>query len=283
MGKVAVVTDSTAYLEPGIAEELGISVIPLEVHLGGRVFRDGIDLTPDAFFQRVEQNSSTVRVLPPSVQQFQRLYAQLHTRTDQILSIHLSSELNPALVNAQRGAEALLGRCDIAVIDSLTTSLGLGVLATAAAQAANEGSSLDDIVRLVRGMIPHVYVVFYTTDLEALERSRHLSSAQTFLGSLLNIKPILFMEDGRIMALEKVRTHERAVDKLAEFMAEFAHVERAAIVQRRAGPTAETRLLLDRLQPIFPGVEFPILQYGPALAVHIGLSAMGIVVYEGME
>ena len=283
MAKVAVVTDSTAYLEPGIAEELEISVVPLEVRIDGTVFRDGIDLTPDAFFRRMEQDSPTVQVLPPSVQQFQQVYAQLHTRTDQILSIHISSELNPTLVNAQRGAEGLLGRCDIAVIDSLTTSLGLGVLAVAAAKAAREGAQLDDIVRLVRGMIPHVYVVFYTTDLQALERSRHLSSAQTMLGSLLNIKPILFMEDGRIMALEKVRTHERAVDKLVEFMAEFARVEQAAIVQRRAAPTAETRLLLDRLQSLFSEVDFPILQYGPALAVHIGLSAMGIVVYEGME
>lgn len=283
MGKVVVVTDSTAYLEPAAVQDLEVSVIPLSIHLNGRVLRDGIDVTPEAFFQRIEQGNASVQIVPPTVQQFQQLYTQLHTRANQILSIHSSVHVTPTLLNAQRGAEALLGRCDIVVVDSLTTSLGLGVLATAAARAAKDGAELDDIVRLVRGMIPHIYVVFYTSDLQALQRSRHLSASQTALGSLLGIKPILFMEDGQLLALEKVCTHERAVDKLYEFMAEFARVEQAAIVQRSPTVTPHTKMLLERLQATFPDAEFPVIQYGPALVEHIGTSAMGVIVYEGLE
>jgi DegV family protein with EDD domain len=283
MGKVAIVTDSTAFLEPGAAQELDITVVPLNVHIGDETLRDGIDITPEAFFQRLEQGGSIPRTSPPSVQTFERVYANLHTRTDQILSIHISGRLSQTLNHAQRGAESLLGRCKIVVVDSLTTSLGLGILAKAAARAAQEGANLDEIVRLVRGMIPHIYVVFYVDEMDYLERGRRIGRAQAILGTMLNIKPLLFVEDGEIIPLEKVRTHEKAVEKLFEFVAEFSELEQAAIVQRHPTPTEETKMLLERLEQLFPGMEFPIIQYGPVLASHIGPSAMGVVVYETPE
>src|SRR4030067_180787 len=134
MGKVAVVTDSTAYLEPGVAGALDITVVPLLVHLGDETLREGVDITPEAFFQRLEQGDTIPRTSPPSVQTFERVYAGLHARTDQILSIHVSSRLSQTLYHARRGAESLLGRCSIAVVDSMTTSLGLGILAPSPAQ-----------------------------------------------------------------------------------------------------------------------------------------------------
>ncbi len=280
MAKVAIVTDSTAYLEPGVAQELGITVVPLSVHIGDETLRDGIDITPEAFFQRLERGGPLPRTTSPSVQTFEQIYADLHTRTDQILSIHLSGQLSQTVHQAQRGAESLLGRCEIAVIDSLTTSLGLGILATAAAKAAREGTTLDEIVRLIRGMIPHIYIVFYVNEMSYLERGRRIGQAQAILGSMLNIKPLLFMEDGEIIPLEKVRTHEKAIEKLFEFVAEFSELEQAAIVQRQATPTKETKLLLERLEQLFPTVKFPVIQYGPVLASHVGPSAMGVVVYE---
>lgn len=283
MEKVAIVTDSTAFLEPGAAQELDIAVVPLNVHIGDEALRDGIDITPEAFFQRLEQGGPTPRTSPPSVQTFERVYANLHTRTDQILSIHISGRLSQTLNHAQRGAESLLGRCKIIVVDSLTTSLGLGILAEAAARAAQEGANLDEIVRLVRGMIPHIYIVFYVDEMDYLERGRRIGRAQAILGTMLNIKPLLFVEDGEIIPLEKVRTHEKAVEKLFEFVAEFSELEQAAIVQRHPTPTEETRMLLERLEQLFPGMEFPIIQYGPVLASHIGPSAMGIIVYETPE
>jgi DegV family protein with EDD domain len=280
MAKVAIVTDSTAYLEPGVAQELGITVVPLNIHIGDEILRDGIDITPEAFFQRLERGGPIPRTTSPTMQNFERIYADLHAHTDQILSIHLSGQLSQTVRQAQRGAESLLGRCEIAVIDSLTTSLGLGILATAAAKAARDGTSLDEIVRLIRGMIPHIYIVFYVNEMSYLERGRRIGRAQAILGSMLNIKPLLFMEDGEIIPLEKVRTHEKAIEKLFEFVAEFSELEQAAIVQRYATATKETRLLLERLEQFFPAVKFPVIQYGPVLASHVGPSAMGVVVYE---
>ncbi len=280
MGRVAVVTDSMALLETGVDQDLDITVVPFNIHIGGRTYLDGIDISREEFFQQMERDGMAVSISPPSIDQFQRAYAQIYARTDQILSIHASGKLSLALAHAQRATEILLGRCQIVVLDSLTTSLGLGILASSAARRAKQGANLDEVVRLIRGMIPHIYIVLYTGDLDYLERSEHLTKSQAVLGSLLGIKPILFLEDGRIMALEKVRTHERAVDKLFEFMAEFSAVAQAAILQRHPTPTAETRMLLTRLQPLFPTLEFPLIQYDPLLATRIGPSAIGVVVHE---
>ena len=280
--KVAIVTDSTAYFEPGVAERLGIQVVPLVIQLGNEKFLDGLEIDSDELFRRLSYGAPLPASLPPEARVFEELYGRLHKQTDQILSIHISSHLSKTAQQARRGAETLLGRCAIEIIDSMTTSVGLGILVEAAARVANEGASLDDIVRLVRGMIPHIYLVFYVETMEYLERSGRIGKAQAILGSMLNIKPILFMEDGDIIPLEKVRTTEKAIEKLFEFVAEFDNLEQTAIIQRSKHPNKEARVLQERLAQSFPDLNFPIVQYGPDLATRVGPNALGIVVYEGM-
>lgn len=280
--KVAIVTDSTAYFEPGEREKLGIHVVPLDIHLGGNKFLDAVELDTDELFRRLSYSGGFPTSSPPAVVVFEELYAKLHKQTDEILSIHISGHLSKTIERAHLGADALLGRCSIAVVDSMTTSVGLGILVKAAAKAANDGASLDDIVRLVRGMIPRVYLVFYVETMDFLERGGRIGKAQAILGSMLNIKPILFMEDGDIIPLEKVRTTEKALEKLFEFVTEFDNLEQTAIIQRSKHPNKEARTLQERLKQSFPDLDFPIIQYGPDLATRIGPNALGIVVYEGV-
>lgn len=280
--KVAVVTDSTAYFEPGEAEALGIHVVPLGIQIGNSKFKDGVDIDTEELFKRLNYGGGVPVSLPPDPAEFETLYARLHQQTDQILSIHISGDLSKTLESAQHGADGLLGRCSIAVVDSMTTSMGLGILAKAAAKAAKNGESLDDIVRLVRGMIPHIYMIFYVETMDYLERSGRIGKAQAVLGSMLNIKPILFIEDGDIIPLEKVRTTDKAIEKLFEFVAEFDNLEQTAIIQRGKSPNKEANALKDRLTQSFPSLDFPVIQYGPDLAVRIGPNALGIVVYEGL-
>jgi DegV family protein with EDD domain len=168
------------------------------------------------------------------------------------------------------------------VVDSWTISLGLSILVEAAARAALGGASLEEVVRLVRGMIPHVYAVFFTDTLAYLERDEHLTSSQTTLGTMLGIKPFLAIEEGEIIPMEKVRSREKAVDKLLEFVAEFSRIERIAIVQSPSRAGKDVRLLRDRLQSTFPGYEFDTVTYGPTLGTYIGPYSVGLIVYEGM-
>jgi DegV family protein with EDD domain len=283
MARVKVVTDSTAQLEPSVANKLGITVVPLTVRLGDETFREGVDITAEEFFQKLDRSSAMPVAFPPSVKDFQAVYSKLSKTTDQIISIHISSKLSQTCSRAIAASQAFLGRCEITVMDSLTTSAGLGILATAAAQAAAQGQSLDEIEFLIRGMIPRIYIVFLAETLKYLERKGRIGQAQALLGTMLNIKPFLTIEDGEIIPMEKVRTREAAVDKLFEFIAEFSQIEQLVIMQSTPEPIEETKLLIERLQTIFPKIDPPILVYGPVLACHIGPNGLGVVVYEGSE
>jgi DegV family protein with EDD domain len=137
---VKVVTDSTAHLEPGVAEELGISIVPLNIHFGDEILRDGIDITAAEFFRRLERSPEIPTSSPPSRSTFERVYSELSQTTHEIISIHISSKLSQTCAVANAVAAPFLGRCSIAIVDSLTTSLGLGILATTAAKAAAQGT-----------------------------------------------------------------------------------------------------------------------------------------------
>jgi DegV family protein with EDD domain len=191
--------------------------------------------------------------------------------------------LNQTCANARGAANNFLGRCEIVVLDSWTISLGLSILVKAAARAAQEGASMDEVVRLVRGMISHVYAVFFVDTLEYLERDGHFSKSQAFLGRMLNIKPFLAIEEGEIIPMEKVRTREKAIDKLVDFVSEFSRIEQIAVVQSPTRASKDTRLLLDRLQSNFSQYEFGTFTYGPTLGTRIGPNGLGLIVYEGMK
>jgi DegV family protein with EDD domain len=223
------------------------------------------------------------RSAAPSEEEFRQVFGTLSQSTDKILSLNVSGKLNRTCANALIAADHFLGRCEILVVDSGTISFGLSILVQAAAQAALAGETMDEIVRLVRGMIPHIYAVFFTDTLEYLERDQHLSKSQAMLGTMLNIKPFLALEEGEIVPMEKVRTREKAIDKLIEFVSEFARVEQMAVVQSPSRAGRDARLLRDRLQSNFPEYEFETVTYGSTLGTHIGPSSLGLIVYEGME
>jgi DegV family protein with EDD domain len=166
-------------------------------------------------------------------------------------------------------------------MDSETLSLGLNTLVREAAQLANDSAPLNEITRKIRGTLRRIYIVLITDTLDYLEHNHLISPAQAILGAMLGIKPFLAIEEGEIIPMEKVRSRERAIDKLAEFANEFSDVEQLAILQSTPYPTNETKTLQERLNVTTPDSEFPILLYGPLLASKIGPDGMGLVVYEG--
>lgn len=283
MAYVKVVTDSTAHLDPDVIAQLNITVLPMQIHLGVETFTDGPDLDKEMFARLMAHSPVPPRSVPPSVDVFERTYLELNRTTDHILSLHVSASLSDACATARQAADRLLGRCRIAVIDSQTASVGLGILVKAAAEAAAEGRSLDEIERLIRGMIQRIYVVFFVETLDYLEREGRIRPAQALLGDMLNIKPFLTMDEGELIPMEKVRSRDKAVDKLFEFVSEFSDIEQIAVLQSSPRSTEETKLLLERLGVLFPGLEVPIVVYGPTLASHLGQGALGVIVFEKEE
>ncbi len=279
--RVKVVTDSTADLSPETAQRLGITVVPLNIHFGTETFRDGIDLTTREFFRKLHTSPLPPFTSPPSEESFYKAYAKLSRETDEAISIHISSRLSDTYRVASEVAESLLGQCRIMVMDSLTTSLALGNLAIAAAEAAQEGVNLDEVVRLVRGVIPRLYLVFFVESLDYLERGGRIGRAQALLGTMLGIKPLLIIEEGEIQPLEKVRTRTNALEKLFEFITEFPHIEKMTLI--KGIESAGMEELLQRIETAYPDKEIDVVTYGSALATYVGPGAMGVFVYEGME
>lgn len=281
MPKVSIVTDSASTIRPAVAERLGVTILPLKVHIDEQVLSDGKELDHEELLLRMARDRVHPRVVGPTAEDFQRVYDRLTRQTDQIISLHSSASLSIIHSEAQAAAREFLGRCDILVMDSETLSLGQSILVQEAAHLANESVSLSEITRRIRGIVRRIYIVLITDTLDYLEHNHLINPTQAILGAMLNIKPFLAIEEGRIIPMEKVRSRERAIDKLAEFANEFSDIEKLAILQSTPYPTDETKMLIERLDPVTDNRDFPILLYGPLLASQIGPDGMGLVVYEG--
>ena len=283
MSKVRIVTDSTVHFtDPDFPRRHNITVVPVTIHFGKESFRDGVDLNSEQFFAKLKSNGALPTAAAPAPEQFTAVYEEVTKTTNAVVSLHLSSKLGRVWRNAKAGAEPLLGRCNIQVIDSTTASVGLGVLVEEAAKAAEQGATPDEIVKLIRGLIPRLYVVFFVDSLEYLANNKRFNKTQAILGSMLEMKPFLTIEEGDIVAMEKFRTRPEAVEKLIEFVSEFSELDHLAIMQSTPELTDDTRLVLEQLAMDFPGRRFPISVYGPSLGTFLGPNAMGVIVFEGV-
>jgi len=281
---IQLITDGTAYLSAARLRELGIISLPIVAQANGRNFMydqqtDGhIDLLAE-----LEQSRSPVEIVGPSPDDFRAVFERTLYRTNRMLLILSSSHLSPVMRNARIAARDFMGRCDITVLDSQTMSVGLGLLVEKAGELLQQGDlSLPDVVKLIRGMIPRIYVVMISHTLDYIYNSGKLSAMQAILGAMLKIHPFLVIEDGDIIPQEKSRKPERALDKLVEFASEFSRISQLVIFQSGAQPTEEALLLKTRLEQIMLNRDFPIITYDPILASHIGPEGVGMVIYEGV-
>ncbi len=284
MDKVRIVTDSNVFLPPEVIERHKIKILPHRIKTQGQVTEEKADFDADDLFARlptlgVLPHEQLPDVLSTDVNKIIECYQQAAREAEQIVSLHVSSQLSPMWQTARRAAELLKGRYTIRVIDTMTASYGLGLLVELAAEAASQGASSHEIARLVNGAVPHLYLSVFSESLNYLERSAHLGGSQSILGTLLGIKAMLMMEEGRFQPLEKVQTREEVVDKLYEFVAEFAHVERVGVMQHQYAEASEA--LVGRLRELLPNAVIQQVAYPPSLAVHLGPNILGVVVYEG--
>jgi DegV family protein with EDD domain len=224
-----------------------------------------------------------VQIVGPSPDDFRAVFERTLYRTNKMLLILSSGRLSPIVHNARVAARDFMGRCDITILDSQTLSVGLGLLVEQAGVLLREGTlPLPAIVRHLRGMIPHIYVVMITHTLEYLYRSKKVTSMQAILGAMLDIHPYLVIEEGEIQPLEKSRSASKALDKLVEFASEFSRVQEMIVFQSGSEQTQEeAQELREELEQLLPGREVPVITYDPVIASHIGPDGVGLIVYEG--
>jgi DegV family protein with EDD domain len=284
MANARIVTDVTAFLDPDLIAQHRITVLPIDIKFGKKKFRVSTRQSWDKFFGHIADKPAETTEVSIAPDAFQQAFSHLNRETEEILVISSSGKLSDAYAQARLAARGFLGRCQIQVMDSMSASWGLGLLVKAAAEAAAEGLPLDAIVRLARGMLPHIYLVFAVERLDYLERGGRIGPAQALLGTMLQIKPILLVEDGEIVPVEKVRTWIAALEKLADFVAEFAAIQRVVILRSplESDNTPQIEELREHLSLALPTQHLPIIEYDPILACHLGPEALGVVVYEGV-
>jgi DegV family protein with EDD domain len=281
---IHVVTDSSVrFLDPEVHQHKLINLAPTTVRFENQELEDRPDLQLSEVLSHFEASPDRAYADPPSVEQLVEVYSRLQDETDEIVSIHTSAGISTSYQNAIKASEGFRGRSDIQIIDSTTLSAGLGMLASRAAMAAEAGNSLEEVVRVVRAVIPRLYVVFFLDDLAYLEQSGLVSQSQAILGNMLNIYPFLTIEHGRLIPMEKVRTRIRAQEKLIEFVTEFSDIEQLGILHSTSEPDEEALSVAERLEALYPDTSIKYVNYGPALATYVGLNGLGLVVLESEE
>ena len=281
---IQLITDGTAYLPVSRLRELGVISLPIVAKIGGQLYMyDQQTYGHLDLLREMKRVRHPVEIVGPAPDDFRAVFERTLYRTNRMVLILSSRHLSPVVRNAQIAARDFMGRCDITILDSQTVSVGLGLLVERAGELLLQGElPLPEIVRRIRGMMPHIYVVIVSHTLDYLYRSRKLSAMQAVLGSILDIHPFMEMEEGDILPLEKSRRSDKALDKLLEFASEFLQMRKMVIFQSQPEPSDEVMRLHSRLEQLLPNQEVPIIAYDPIVASFVGPDAVGLVIYEGM-
>jgi DegV family protein with EDD domain len=224
---IVVVTDSSAYIPEEALGGFNIPVIPLWLHWGDERFRDGVDIDPPTFYRRLRTDKTFPTTSQPSAGEFEDFFRRVGAGADAIVGVFISSKLSGTVPNAQ-AAQAQSPELTIHIVDSLSTSMGLGFTVLAAAQAAAAGKSLDEVVAAAEEMRDRMHVLFAVDTLEYLHRGGRIGGAKRLLGTALNIKPLLHLEEGHIEPLAQVRTKRKAVAQMLEVAEERLDGKRMA-------------------------------------------------------
>ena len=278
---VKIVTDSVADLPPQVVNELGITVVPMNVRFGEEVYRDGIDLTAEQFYDRLVHSEVLPVTSVPSPGTFAEAYDKLAEETDEILAIILSSKLSGTYEVALQSVGLMKRKCRVEVIDSQWAVMAQGFIVMKAAKAAKTGASLDEVINITRKTIPRVDFRAAFDTLEYLKRGGRIGKAQAFLGSMLRMNPLITLRDGVVEPAGRTRSRAKAIDHLYNFATSYSHVEEMAIEYATALDEAE--MLAERLGSKFPKERIYYSRSSPVIGTHTGPSLLVVTVLGDRE
>ncbi|MDW0110802.1 DegV family protein [Sporosarcina aquimarina] len=274
--KIAVVTDSTSYLPEDLRKRLGIHVVPLAVTIDGKAYREEIDMTTNEFYDKVRGDGPLPKTSQPSVGEFAAKFKELkEAGAEGIVTIHLSSGISGTYTGAVQAGE-LESELDVRAFDSEISCYMQGYYAIRAAELAQTGASIDEIMTELDEMKQTMRAYFMVDDLSHLQRGGRLSSAQALIGGLLQVKPILHFVDKVIVPFEKIRTRKKAMKRIADLLADdTAKMPLEASIIHGNCPEEADKWLAE-LSERLPEVEFTISHFGPVIGTHLGEGAMGL-------
>lgn len=278
---VKIITDSTSDLSADTAKQLGITVVPLQIHFGNDTYKDGVDISTDEFYRRLAENKIYPSTSAPPPRDFINAFDKAAEEADEIVVLTISSKLSATYQSALKAKEAWTGKVRLEVIDSRSAIMGLGLIAIAAAKAARTGVTIDKVLQVVNGCIGKVDFRMVFDTLEYLRKGGRIGSAQVFLGSMLKINPVITLRDGATEAVTRLRSREKSLDYLVEYGAAFNEVEEMAI--EYATTPDEAELIASRLAKYYPVEKIYRLQVSPVIGTNVGPRVLGVGVLPRME
>lgn len=276
--RIAIVTDSTADLPPDLARERGITVVPLTLRFGHEILRDRVDLSTTDLVQRMDSTGTIPAISSPSSRVFESVFRELAPDHDRIIAVLVSSRLSATVKSATIAARKVRDVIPVDVVDSLNASFGLGLQVLRAADLVAQGIAPDKLVSQLQSEVALNHVVFFVETLEHLRRIGHVGKASEMLGSFLQLKPVLRIDEGQVIPFERARTRAKALDALVDFVQSIPAVDEIAVVYDTTPEDVDA--IMPRLEKVVGAPRIRRVQFGPVLAANIGPGVVGIAIRE---
>jgi len=282
MAKVRIVVDSTADISKEQRDALGIEMVPLGVLFGNETYLDGVTITPDEFYDKLAASSTLPTTSQPSPAEFAEMYERILKESpgSPIISYHLSSDFSGTYQSAMIGSSMVDGEPDITVVDTRSASYGFGVMAVRAAEMAETGHSKDEILAETERLNRDLRLYFMVDTLEYLQKGGRIGKAAALFGSILNIKPILTIEDGQVSAVDKARGQKKAMQRIADLLEERFGSDPVNVIyaySKHMEPARELRELIDSRFNV-KDVQFTTL--GAVIGTHVGPGTAAVFMYR---
>jgi DegV family protein with EDD domain len=279
MNNVCIITDSTAQFTQVPNANRNVVVVPMMSEINGLIL-DADEIKPMSSLPQRASISMRPQLVSPSAEKIYEIMAAKAHSNDAILGIFMSSHLNQIYTRAEEAASALRGGKKIQIIDSQTTSLGLGFLVEAASEAAAQGKSLEEIEQLVRNLSNHIYGIISVAGPSYLYSNNFIDLGQAIVSEILGLYPIFAIEEGRLSPIEKVRNYRNSIILFQEFIDEFDHLSRISYLQSSPAGNNEVHILRDHAREYFPKTPFSSHAINLSLATLLGPRSIGLFVVE---
>lgn len=265
---IQIITDSTSDIAEGLAKELGIRVVPIYIRFGDRTYRDGVDISNEEFYSMLVSTPVHPATSQPNPEDFINVYKEYCDNSKGIVSIHISYKISGTYNSAMIAKKTLKSQCPIEVIDSRFNSAGLGMVVTAAAQAANAGANFSEVVDEAYRAVNQVGMFGMFETMKYLARSGRVNKTIAAASSILHVMPLLTFHDGEIVRAGLVRTINKGVDRIYDFIKNNTPISELVIVHSRISGQAEQ--LRQRLREFIDEKNMSIAELGAGLGVHGG-------------
>ncbi len=272
---VKIVTDSTCDIPADLVEELGITIVPVTVRFGTTSYLDGIDLSTEELYQRLTAGGELPTTSQPSIGEFLEVYERVGQDADGIVSIHVSAKLSGTYNSAMQASDQASVDCPIDVVDTEQASMAIGLAVLAAARAANDGASMDEVGAVVDSAVERSNCMALLGTLEFLQKGGRIGKAQALVGTLLRIHPMIVLSEGEVLPMAKPRTRRKGLEELKKACLEKGPMEALSVIHSTE-PDEAAHLASELSGQLPDGVEPIVARFGPALGTYVGPKAIGL-------